>query len=125
MLIDPVAATTAPDADPAATAATMTASGSLDAVTEDVRVNLLGGGWFVVTGLLMRRGGGFPRVVAYAALVMGALFVASSGKPTGIESSIGGGLIPLAVSVAGPRWPVAAGALALRRRPAADAPPVG
>lgn len=113
-----IAATT-PGEDPlivrSAFAAFSMINGVLNTVSEDVGVNIFGGLWFIAVGVLMRRQGTFGSVLPWLGMIVGLLFLLSSGELFGLEAAEGGGLIPMTVSIGGPIWLAVSGVIAVRR----------
>jgi hypothetical protein len=108
-----------PGADPMTAVATFTGYQTtyavLNAVTEDIAVNILGGGWMVIVGLAMVAWRNMPALLGWIGCVIGAMYLLSSSEIFGIPFGTGGNFIPMVAGVAGPFWLGAAGLLAVRR----------
>ena len=87
----------------------------LNTATEDVAVNFLGGGWFVLVGLVISRTRNLPRPLGWIGVVIGILYLVSSGELFGFGFGNSGEIIPLIAGVAGPFWLGAAGLFAVRK----------
>jgi hypothetical protein len=87
----------------------------LNTATEDVAVNILGGTWFVLVGLVISRTRNLPRPLGWIGVVIGILYLVSSGELLGFGFGNSGEIIPLIAGVAGPFWLGAAGFLAVRK----------
>jgi hypothetical protein len=87
----------------------------LNTATEDVAINVLGGAWFVLVGLVISRTRNLPRPLGWIGVVIGILYLVSSGELFGFGLGNSGEIIPLVASVTGPFWLGAAGFLAVRK----------
>ena len=112
-------AVSGPDADPTTAVATFTGYqmlyAFLNAATEDIAVNILGGGWFVIVGLTIVATRSMPALLGWIGCVIGAMYLVSSAELFGFAFGAGGGFIPILAGVAGPFWLGAAGILAVRK----------
>jgi hypothetical protein len=108
-----------PETDPMTAVATFTGykmlSAVLNAVTEDVAVNILGGTWFVIVGLAIVATRSLPALLGWIGCAIGVIYVVSSAELFGFDFGTGGNFIPMVASVSGPFWLGAAGILAVRR----------
>lgn len=108
-----------PGADPDTTRATFTTYQMLytllNTTTEDIAVNILGGGWFVLVGWTIVSSRRLPAVLGWIGLGIGLLYLVSSAELFGLGLGTSGNLIPLIAGVAGPFWLGAAGILAVRK----------
>ncbi|MFN7595747.1 MAG: hypothetical protein ACK5PT_03160 [Cereibacter sp.] len=118
-LLPMLMAASGPEVDPATAAATFTGyqmlNAFLNAATEDIAVNILGGGWFVIVGLAIVATRTMPALLGWIGCVIGALYLVSSGEIFGFAFGAAGGFIPVLVGPAGVFWLGAAGFLAVRR----------
>jgi len=118
-LLPMLMAASGPEVDPATAVATFTGyqmlSAFLNAATEDIAVNILGGGWFVIVGLTIVATRTMPALLGWIGCVIGALYLVSSGEIFGFAFGAAGGFIPVLVGPAGVFWLGAAGFLAVRR----------
>ncbi|MCA3511049.1 MAG: DUF4386 family protein [Rhodobacter sp.] len=118
-LLPTLMAVSGPEADPATAVATFTGyqmlTAFLNAVTEDIAVNILGGGWFVIVGLAIVARRSMPALLGWIGCVIGAFYLVSSGEIFGFAFGAAGGFIPVLVGPAGVFWLGAAGFLAVRR----------
>jgi hypothetical protein len=118
-LLPMLMAASGPEVDPATAVATFTGyqmlSAFLNAATEDIAVNILGGGWFVIVGLAIVARRTMPALLGWIGCVIGALYLVSSGEIFGFAFGAAGGFIPVLVGPAGVFWLGAAGFLAVRR----------
>jgi hypothetical protein len=118
-LLPMLMAVSGPEADPATAVATFTGyqmlNAFLNAVTEDIAVNILGGGWFVIVGLTIVATRTMPALLGWIGCVIGAMYLVSSGEIFGFAFGAAGGFIPVLVGPAGVFWLGAAGFLAVRR----------
>ncbi|MCE2748247.1 MAG: hypothetical protein LW715_05560 [Rhodobacter sp.] len=118
-LLPMLMAASGPEADPATAVATFTGYqmlyAFLNAATEDIAVNILGGGWFVIVGLTIVATRSMPALLGWIGCVIGAMYLISSGEIFGFAFGAVGGFIPVLAGVAGPFWLGAAGLLAVRR----------
>jgi predicted secreted protein len=89
-------------------------SSLLNVVTEDIGVNIFGGLWFILVGVMMQRQRTFAPAFAWSAIVIGLVYLLSSGEIFGLAAFEGGNPIPTLVSIAGPLWLLAAGVVAVR-----------
>ena len=108
-----------PSADPDIARATFVAYQMLytllNTTTEDIAVNILGGGWFVLVGLTIVASRSLPSILGWTSVGIGALYLVSSAELFGMDFGTSGNLIPLIAGVAGPCWLGAAGLLAVRK----------
>jgi hypothetical protein len=118
-LLPMLMAVSGPEADPATAVATFTGyqmlNAFLNAATEDIAVNILGGGWFVIVGLTIVATRTMPALLGWIGCVIGAMYLVSSGEIFGFAFGAAGGFIPVLVGPAGVFWLGAAGFLAVRR----------
>ncbi len=118
-LLPMLMAASGPETDPATAAATFTGyqllNAFLNAATEDIAVNILGGGWFVIVGLAIVAKGNLPALLGWIGCVIGAMYLVSSGEIFGFAFGEAGGFIPVLVGPAGVFWLGAAGFMAVRR----------
>ena len=118
-LMPSLLAVSAPGADPATAAATFVGYQMLGTVlntaTEDVAVNILGGGWFVLVGLSMATTRTLPPILGWIGVAIGVCYLVSAAELFGLSFGNGGEIIPLVASVSGPFWLGAAGLLAVRK----------
>ena len=87
----------------------------LNTTTEDIAVNILGGGWFVLVGSTIVSSRRLPVLLGWIGVGIGLLYLVSSAELFGLVLGTSGNLIPLIAGVAGPFWLGAAGILAVRK----------
>ncbi|MCA6333363.1 MAG: DUF4386 family protein [Phenylobacterium sp.] len=108
-----------PGADPDTTRATFTTYQMLytllNTTTEDIAVNILGGGWFVLVGSTIVSSRRLPAVLGWVGVGIGFLYLVSSAELFGLGLGTSGNIIPLIAGVAGPFWLGVAGILAVRK----------
>lgn len=108
-----------PETDPMTAIATFTNYkmffAVLNTITEDVAVNILGGTWFVIVGLIIVATRSLPALLGWIGCVVGIIYIVSSSELFGLDFGAGGNSIPMVASVSGPFWLGAAGILAVRR----------
>jgi hypothetical protein len=108
-----------PDADPDVAQTTFVTYQMLytllNTTTEDIAVNILGGGWFVLVGLTMATSRRLPALLGWIGAGIGFLYLVSSAELFGLQLGTSGNIIPLVAGVAGPFWLGAAGILAVRK----------
>ena len=118
-LMPALLAASRPDADPDVAQTTFVTYQMLytllNTTTEDIAVNILGGGWFVLVGLTMASSRRLPPLLGWIGAGIGLLYLVSSAELFGLQLGTSGNIIPLVAGVAGPFWLGAAGILAVRK----------
>ena len=87
----------------------------LNTTTEDIAVNILGGGWFVLVGSTIVSSRRLPVLLGWIGVGIGFLYLVSSAERFGLGLGTSGNLIPLSAGVAGLWWLGSAGILAVRK----------
>jgi hypothetical protein len=87
----------------------------LNTATEDIAINILGGGWFVIVGYVMTTSSRESRVIGAIGIVIGTCYLLSSAELFGLTMGGSGEVIPLIAGVAGPFWLGVAGFFAVRK----------
>jgi len=118
-LMPALLAASRPDADPDVAQTTFVTYQMLytllNTTTEDIAVNILGGGWFVLVGLTIASSRRLPALLGWIGAGIGLLYLVSSAELFGLQLGTSGNIIPLVAGVAGPFWLGAAGILAVRK----------
>jgi len=87
----------------------------LNTATEDIAVNIFGGGWFVMVGLRIVSSRSLPVFLGWIGGAIGFLYLISSAELFGFSMGTSGNVIPLIAGVAGPFWLGAVGLVAVRK----------
>ena len=87
----------------------------LNTATEDIAVNIFGGGWFVMVALRIVSSRSLPVSMGWIGGAIGFLYLVSSAELFGFSMGTSGNIIPLIAGVAGPFWLGAVGILAVRK----------